>query len=88
MTGHASTPEPVGDRLARVGGSPGLVLAAGAVSVLIGVLVLAWPGTTTKVIAWLFAIQLLVAGVLQLVSAFSAGRGPGGHVLSSVFGRR
>jgi uncharacterized membrane protein HdeD (DUF308 family) len=87
MAGQASThTEPVGDRLARVGGSPGLVLAAGALSILIGVLVLAWPGATIKVIAWLFAIQLLVAGVLQLVSAFSADRGPGGRVLFVLLG--
>jgi uncharacterized membrane protein HdeD (DUF308 family) len=37
------------------------------------VLVLAWPGATIVVIAWLFAVQMLVAGVLQLVSAFAAG---------------
>jgi uncharacterized membrane protein HdeD (DUF308 family) len=50
------------------------------------VLVLAWPGATIVVIAWLFAVQLLVAGMLQLVSAFSAGRGPGARVLSVMLG--
>jgi uncharacterized membrane protein HdeD (DUF308 family) len=62
------------------------VLAAGALSVLIGLLVLAWPGATIRIIAWLFAIQLLIAGVLQLVSAFSAERGPGGRVLFALLG--
>jgi len=66
--------------------SPALQLGGGALSVLIGVLVLAWPGATVAVIAWLFAVQLIVAGVLQLVSAFGAGRGGGGRVLSVLLG--
>jgi uncharacterized membrane protein HdeD (DUF308 family) len=86
MTGHAADRESAGDRIARAGESPGLVLGAGVMTVLIGVLVLAWPGATIKVIAWLFAIQLLVAGVLQLISAFAAGRGPGGRVLFVLLG--
>ena len=81
MTGHAEHRESVGDRIARVGESPGVLVAAGVVSILIGLLVLAWPGATIKVVALLFAIQLIVAGVLQLVSAFSADRGAGGRVL-------
>jgi uncharacterized membrane protein HdeD (DUF308 family) len=76
---------PVG-RLTQLADSPALVLAAGALSVLIGLLVLVWPGATIRIIAWLFAIQLLVAGVLQLVSAFSAARGPGGRVLFALLG--
>ncbi|GAA5113516.1 HdeD family acid-resistance protein [Pseudonocardia adelaidensis] len=72
--------------VARIADSPGLVIGAGALSILIGVLVLGWPGATIVVIAWLFAVQLIVAGVLQLVSAFSAGRGPGGRMLSVLLG--
>jgi uncharacterized membrane protein HdeD (DUF308 family) len=86
MTGDATHKEAVGDRIARVGGAPGLVVAAGVLSILIGVLVLAWPGATIKIIAWLFAIQLIIAGVLQLVAAFSPGRGPGGRVLFALLG--
>lgn len=86
MTGHAAHGVPVGDRIARASESPGPILGAGVLTILIGVLVLAWPGATIKVIAWLFAIQLLVAGVLQLVSAFSADRGPGGRVLFALLG--
>jgi uncharacterized membrane protein HdeD (DUF308 family) len=72
--------------LTRIADSPGLVFGAGALSILIGVLVLAWPGATIVVIAWLFAVQLIVAGVLQLVSAFGAGRAAGGRVLSVILG--
>jgi uncharacterized membrane protein HdeD (DUF308 family) len=86
MTGRVAHTESAGDRIARVGESPGLLLGAGIVSVLIGVLVLSWPGATIKVIAWLFAVQLLVGGVLQLISAFAAGRGPGGRVLFALLG--
>jgi uncharacterized membrane protein HdeD (DUF308 family) len=49
MTGHAADRESAGERIARVGESPGLVLGAGVVSILIGALVLAWPGATIKV---------------------------------------
>lgn len=86
MTSYAAHGDSAGDRIARVGESPGLILGAGVVTILIGVLVLAWPGATIKVIAWLFAIQLLVAGVLQLISAFAAHRGVGGRVLFALLG--
>jgi uncharacterized membrane protein HdeD (DUF308 family) len=85
MRPESDETRPVG-RLTQVADSPALVLAAGALSVLIGLLVLTWPGATIRIIAWLFAIQLLVAGVLQLVSAFSAERGPGGRVLYALLG--
>jgi uncharacterized membrane protein HdeD (DUF308 family) len=86
MSAHAPD-ETAGVRgLTQIADSPLLVLAAGALTILIGVLVLAWPGATIVVIAWLFAVQLLVAGVLQLVSAFSAGRGPGARALSVLLG--
>jgi uncharacterized membrane protein HdeD (DUF308 family) len=87
MTGHASADtDPVGDRLARLGRSPNLILLAGALSVVIGVLVLSWPGATIRVIAWLFAVQLIVVGVLQVVLAFSADSGPGGRVMFGLLG--
>ena len=48
----------------------------GAVSVVVGVLVLLWPGPTIVVLAVLFGIYLLVSGIFQLVAAF------GSHVSS------
>jgi uncharacterized membrane protein HdeD (DUF308 family) len=50
------------------------MLVIGAVSVVVGVMVLVWPGPTIVVLAVLFGIYLLVSGVFQLVAAF------GGHV--------
>ena len=50
-----------------------------------GLLVLFWPGASVVVIAWLFAIQLIVSGILQLVAAFmdDSGTGTGAHVSES-----
>jgi uncharacterized membrane protein HdeD (DUF308 family) len=48
--------------------------------------VLAWPGPTATVLAALFGINLLVAGVLQFVAAFSDAGRTGGRGLSCVLG--
>jgi len=61
-------------------------IATGAVSVVVGVLVLAWPDISVVVLAWLFAIQLVVAGVLQLVAAVWRDDGAAGRVLLGVAG--
>jgi uncharacterized membrane protein HdeD (DUF308 family) len=72
--------DPIVDRLADIGGSPALVLAEGALSTVLGVVVLAWPGPTAAVLAVLFGVYLLAAGALQLLASFSdapaRGRGP------------
>jgi uncharacterized membrane protein HdeD (DUF308 family) len=73
-------------RLAEIGRSPALLVAEGALSARLGVLVLTWPGATAGVLAWLFGIPLIVTGVLQLVSATSDVEGTSGRVLSCVLG--
>ena len=78
--------DPLTDRLARVGSSAGLSAGAGIVSLLVGLLVLTWPGATLALLAVLFAIQVLVAGILQLVMAFSAEGGAGSRVLLGLLG--
>ena len=71
-----------GHRMGEMARSPGGVIVFGAVSVVAGVLVLAWPGATLLAIAVVFALDVLVAGFLRLVAALSAEeiRG-GGRVL-------
>ncbi|MGW4066938.1 HdeD family acid-resistance protein [Nocardia grenadensis] len=59
-------------RLARSAWQAMLVI--GLVSVVVGVVVLVWPGPTIVVLAVLFGVYLLVSGVFQLIAAF------GGHV--------
>jgi uncharacterized membrane protein HdeD (DUF308 family) len=78
--------DPVVDRLAQIGRSPALVIAEGALGTVLGVLVLTWPGPTATVLAVLFGINLLVAGVLQFVAAFSDAGRTGGRGLSCVLG--
>ena len=82
----AGVEDPVVDRLAKIGRSPALVIAEGALGTVLGVLVLAWPGPTATVLAVLFGINLLVAGVLQFVAAFSDAGRTGGRGLSCVLG--
>ncbi|GAA1936380.1 HdeD family acid-resistance protein [Kitasatospora viridis] len=53
--------------LAKFGWHTALVL--GLLAVLLGVVVLAWPGRTLEVIGVLFGIYLLVSGILQVVLA-------------------
>ncbi len=87
MTHHTYThTDPVDDRLDRMGRSPVLIIVAGALSVVIGVLVLSWPGATIGVVALLFAIQLLVSGILQVVAAFSTDGGAGRRILFGLLG--
>ncbi len=47
------------------------LLAFGIISILAGVAVLVWPGPTLLVIAILFAVQLIVAGIYRFVAAFT-----------------
>jgi uncharacterized membrane protein HdeD (DUF308 family) len=72
--------------LARIGAHPGLLIATGLLSVVIGVLVLVWPAPTAGVLAVLFAIQLGVGGVLQLVAAFAVHHSGGQRALLALVG--
>jgi uncharacterized membrane protein HdeD (DUF308 family) len=74
------------DRLAQIGRSPAIVITEGALGTVLGVLVLTWPGPTSAVLAVLFGINLLAAGVLQFVAAFSDAERTGGRGLSCVLG--
>jgi len=75
------------DMLARVGRSWGWILAFGVISLLAGVAVLVWPGRTLIVVAVLFGIQLIVAGIFRFVAAFATDDLTGGtRVLYAVLG--
>jgi uncharacterized membrane protein HdeD (DUF308 family) len=58
------------DMLAQLGRHWGWVLSFGIITLLAGILVLAWPGATLLVIAVLFGVQLIVAGIFRFVAAF------------------
>jgi len=78
--------DPVVDRLADIGRSPILIVGEGTLSMVLGVVVLTWPGPTATVLALLFGIYLLGAGVLQLVGAFAGAPAAGGRALPCVLG--
>jgi uncharacterized membrane protein HdeD (DUF308 family) len=46
------------------------VLATGIVAIVLGVLVLMWPGLSVIVVGVLFGLYLVIGGVLQLTAAF------------------
>lgn len=46
------------------------ILVTGLLSVVLGILILVWPGPTLVVAGVLFGIYLIVSGVFQLVAAF------------------
>jgi len=61
-------------------------LVSGILSLILGILVLAWPGSTIIVAAVLLGIYLLVSGLTQVVMAFSLHSSAGGRVLLFVSG--
>ena len=66
------------DMLAGVGRHWGWVLTFGIITLLAGLLTLAWPGRTIVVVAVLFGIQLVVAGIFRFIAALAADEASGG----------
>lgn len=62
------------------------LVVLGIVSVLLGIVVVAWPTATLKVIAALAGLWLLFGGLVRIFSAFVSGRGVGRQMLSGVVG--
>ena len=56
-------------------------LLSGILAVILGILVLAWPGETIIVAAIFFGAYLLVTGIAQVIFAFSLHVSAGGRVL-------
>lgn len=57
--------------LRRLGSAWAWILAFGVLSILAGLVAIFWPGATLLVIAIVFAVQLIVAGVFRFVGAFA-----------------
>ncbi|MEV0250491.1 DUF308 domain-containing protein [Nocardia sp. NPDC050712] len=62
------------------------LLLVGVLSVVLGILMLVWPGATLVVAGALFGAYLLVSGILQLIAAFGAHVGVGWRLLSVLSG--
>lgn len=74
------------DVLDRVGRHWGWALAFGVITVLVGLLVLVWPGRTLIVVAVLFGIQLVVMGIFRFASAFGHDLTAGTRTLFALLG--
>jgi uncharacterized membrane protein HdeD (DUF308 family) len=61
-------------------------LASGVLAVILGGLVLAWPGKTLFIAAIFFGAYLLVTGIAQVIFAFSLHVSAGGRVLLFISG--
>ncbi|MFD4415762.1 HdeD family acid-resistance protein [Streptomyces sp. NPDC058251] len=63
-----------------------VVLLTGVASLILGVLVLVWPGASLLAAGILFGVYLLISGVFQLVSAFGTHKATSLRVLAFVSG--
>jgi len=71
----------------RLGGAWGWILFFGILTVLAGIVTIAWPGKTVLVVAVLFAVQILVGGIFNLMRAIAGGGESGGYrILLAVLG--
>ena len=61
-------------------------LLSGILAVILGILVLAWPGKTIVVAAIFFGAYLLITGISQVIFAFSLHVSAGGRVLLFISG--
>jgi uncharacterized membrane protein HdeD (DUF308 family) len=77
----------MGEQVTRVGRSWWWPAIFGVISVVAGVLALAWPGPTLIVLAVLFGIELIVWGIFRLVGAVTFGEaGAGARTLWAILG--
>lgn len=75
------------DVLGRLGKHWGWALAYGILTLLAGVLVLAWPSETLLVLAVVFGVQLIISGIFRFVAALASEDLTGGtRVLLALLG--
>jgi uncharacterized membrane protein HdeD (DUF308 family) len=64
----------------------GLLMLMGVLSVILGVLAIAWPGATLLTVAIFFAAWLFVSGIFSLITSFTRDGDTGMRVLTAVIG--
>jgi uncharacterized membrane protein HdeD (DUF308 family) len=72
--------------MSAIGRNWWVLLLAGVVSVVVGVVALIWPGKTVVVVAIVFAIWLIVSGIFSLVRGFAHGLTGGMRALFIITG--
>jgi uncharacterized membrane protein HdeD (DUF308 family) len=69
----------------RFGRSWGWLFAFGVLTLVAGLIAVAWPGRTVVVLAVVFGVQLLVGGIFWFVAAMSSrGQGTAGQIVLAV----
>jgi uncharacterized membrane protein HdeD (DUF308 family) len=89
MSSMSSGPEipDVQVHLARVSRSWGWFAFFGALTIVVGILVLVWPGHTLVALAVLFGLQLVISGIFRLIAAVAMSDATGGaRALMAILG--
>src|SRR5262249_27989120 len=89
MAGIGTGPDipDVQSHLVRVSRSWGWFAFFGALTILVGILVLVWPGHTLVALAVLFGLQLVVSGIFRLIAAITLTDATGGtRALMAILG--
>ncbi|MEV0668142.1 HdeD family acid-resistance protein [Actinomadura luteofluorescens] len=63
-----------------------MALALGGISLVLGVVVVAWPGVTVGVLAVLIGLQLIINGVVRIAQSVAGGLTAGTRTLMAVLG--
>jgi uncharacterized membrane protein HdeD (DUF308 family) len=64
----------------------GLIVVMGALSVILGILAIVYPGATIVTVSIFFAAWLFVSGIFSLIGSFSRDGDTGSRVLSAIIG--
>lgn len=72
--------------MARLGSSWTMPLILGLISIITGILILAFPTTAVRVAAVMLGVWLLLSGIVQLVIAFDGRQNTTNRVLSAITG--
>ena len=64
----------------------GLVVLMGVLSILIGILAIAWPGATLLTVAIFFAAWLFISGIYSVIQSFTRDGDTGARVLNAILG--
>ncbi len=78
-TSGAASLDPVQEAASKLGRHWGALLTYGIVTVVFGIMMLAWPQATLMVAIVLFALQLIVSGIFFIVQAIAADEASGGQ---------
>jgi uncharacterized membrane protein HdeD (DUF308 family) len=81
-----SSDEAAGQAMAAVGRKWWLLIIMGLVSIIVGVFCVVQPADTFQTLSWLFAIYLVISGIVELVRGFSSGLSGGMRALLFITG--